>query len=95
MDLRSPVATAAVTVVTASITVVTLAAANAARTGLSVYNDSTAQLYLKEGLGASLTNFTVIMPGKALYETPFPAYPGIVTGIWDSATGSAKVTERA
>lgn len=71
---------------------VTLLAANTARLGATVYNDSTAALYLKLGATASATSFAVKMQPDAYYEVPF-GYYGVVDGIWGSATGSARVTE--
>lgn len=71
---------------------VTLLAANTARLGATVYNDSTAILYLKLGATASATSFTVKMQPDDYYEIPF-GYYGTVDGIWASATGFARVTE--
>jgi hypothetical protein len=59
----------------------------------TVHNDSSDILYLKLGSAASLTSFTVRMVSQAYYELPHPVYTGIITGIWDVATGSARVTE--
>ena len=72
---------------------VTILAANALRTGASVYNDSTAILYLDvTGGTASATSFTIKLQADEYYEVPF-GYHGLITGIWASATGSARVTE--
>lgn len=81
-----------VTSVAGSATNVTLLAANAARRGAAVFNDSTAILYLKLGATASSTSHTVQVAASAYYEVPFD-YTGIVDGLWASATGSARVTE--
>lgn len=76
----------------------TILAANTNRRGATIYNDSSALLYLLLGTGtASTTNFTVILGGNGsgiggYYELPFN-YTGIVKGIWASATGNARVTE--
>lgn len=83
--------------VASSATVVTLIASNANRLGATIYNDSTALLYVKLGATASLTDFTVLLSGTVssiggYYEVPF-GYTGIITGIWASATGSARVGE--
>jgi hypothetical protein len=79
--------------VPASTSNVTLAAANASRRGLYVYNDSTANLYLKLGATASTSSFTVKIPAGGLYELPVPFYRGQVDGIWDAANGNARITE--
>lgn len=76
---------------------VTILAANAGRKGATVYNDSTAILYLLVGSGTSSTsNYTVQLPAAAFYELPvWPdgIYSGVIKGIWASATGNARVTE--
>jgi len=84
--------TSSVTQVAGSVTSVTLKAANSSRLGLTIYNDSTATLYVKFGATASTTSYTVQMGTDDYYEVPF-GYTGIVDGIWDSATGNAYVTE--
>lgn len=68
-------------------------AANSNRLGATVYNDSTAILYLALGTAAaSTTDFTVKMVAGAYYEVPF-GYTGMIRGIWASATGSARIGE--
>lgn len=80
--------------VAASATAVTVFAANSnAVEGRTVRNDSTADLYLKKGSGASTTDHFVMLDAGAFYEFPQPCYRGIVTGIWSSATGAARTTE--
>lgn len=79
--------------VSGSITSGTILAANTARLGASVYNDSSAILYLRLSSGtASATSFTVKMQPEDYYEVPF-SYVGAITGVWASATGAARVTE--
>lgn len=84
--------TAALTNIAASASNVLFWGNNADRQGGCIYNDSTATLYLKLGTTASATSFTVLMVGGAYYELP-AGYFASVSGIWDSATGSARVTE--
>lgn len=72
---------------------VQLLAANTARKGATVFNDSTAVLYL--GLGAtaaSTTNYTTQIAPGGFYEVS-AGFRGQVRGIWASATGNARVTE--
>lgn len=72
----------------------TLAAANASRIGLLVFNDSTSDLYLKYGATATASSFTVKIPAAGYWEMPTPVYKGIVDGIWSAdASGAARVTE--
>ena len=83
--------------VASSATVVTLIASNTSRLGATIYNDSTALLYLKLGASASTSDFTAVVAPLTssiggYYEVPF-GYTGIITGIWASATGNARVGE--
>lgn len=70
----------------------TVLASNAARKGASVYNFSTATLYLAMGTAASSASFSVAMASNSYFEVPFN-YTGILTGQWTAANGSAHVTE--
>ena len=85
-------ATPAQSSVAGSATNVTLLASNANRLGATIYNDSTAVLYLKLGATASTTSFTQKMQPDGYYEVPF-GYTGIIDGLWASATGNARITE--
>ena len=87
-------ATANLTNVAASAASVTVLAGNTARKGCIVVNDSTAGVYLKFGSAASATSYTYRLEAKQTFESPAGVtYDGIITGIWDSATGNARVTE--
>jgi hypothetical protein len=92
-------ATATLANVAGSASSVTLQASNANRKGLTIVNDSTAILYVKFGSTASATSYTYYLAGSAAgvpATLELPAgmvYTGIVTGIWASATGNARVTE--
>ena len=72
----------------------TILAANANRRGATIWNDSTAILYLLLASGtASATNASLSIPAGGYYEVPF-GYTGIIKGIWASdASGAARVTE--
>lgn len=86
-------ATATLSNVTGSTSSVTVLAANTARLGASVYNDSNKKMYLKCGTTASTTSFTVVLVPNAYYEMPFE-YTGVLTAVWASGvSGSARVTE--
>lgn len=84
--------TPAVTSVAGSASNVTCLASNANRLGAVVYNDSTADLYVKLGATASTTSFTVKLFSDGAFTVPF-GYTGIIDCIWSSAAGSARVTE--
>lgn len=85
---------AAETRVAISATSVTILAANAARLGAVIVNDSDKLLYLKMGAGpATVTSFTYKMPPDDRVEVP-ANFDGIITGIWSAAgAGAAQVTE--
>lgn len=91
-------ATATLTNVGDSASSVTVLAANSARIGATITNDSSAVLYLKFGATASTTSYTVSLAGSgsapfSYYEVP-AGYTGIIDGIWASdAGGNARVTE--
>lgn len=88
-----PSATDTNTTVAASAASVAILAANAARLGASVFNDSTVILYLRLNAGAASTStYNVQVAPGFYYEFPF-RYVGAATGIWASATGNARVAE--
>lgn len=88
----SPTGNAAVTAVDSSASNVTLLAANYARQGATIYNNSTAILYVKCGATASTSSFTMQMATETFWEVP-AGYTGRIDGIWASANGNAMVTE--
>lgn len=59
----------------------------------TIFNDSTAILYVKFGPTAAATSYTVQLAANAYYEFPRPVYAGQVDGIWASANGNARLTE--
>lgn len=87
--------TSTITSVAAQTTPATIINTNTARLGASVYNDSTATMYLLVGTQTpSTTNYTVQVPPGGYYEFP----PGITvtttaSAVWSAANGSARVTE--
>lgn len=86
-------ATATGSNVTASASSGQLLASNTARLGATIYNDSTAALYVKFGTTASATDFIVKLAAGAYYEVPQPVYTGRIDGIWAAANGNARITE--
>lgn len=87
--------TAAVTTVAAVTSSVQLLAVNMDRVHGSVFNNSTATLYLLWGTGtASSSNFTVKIPPSGFYELPrVSPFVGPLQGAWSAANGSAMITE--
>jgi len=85
-------ATATRTDVAGSASSVTLIASNGARRRVTIFNDSTAILYVLEGTGtASTTNFTYKLQQDN--SVTIDDYYGDIKGIWASATGNARITE--
>lgn len=75
-----------------------LLAANSARIGGAIVNDSTAALYIKLGTAASATSFDYYLAGSvsgvpAQMDLP-EGWTGVVYGIWASVNGAARVSER-
>lgn len=60
--------------------------------GRTVFNDSTAVLYLKYGATASAADYTVQIAPGGYFEFPVPVYAGQVDGIWSAANGNARTT---
>lgn len=87
------VTTATLSNVSASASSVTLLAQNSSRLGATLYNDSSSSCYVKLGSTASTTSFTHKMGSGDALVIKDPVYLGIITGIWDSATGTMRVTE--
>lgn len=68
-------------------------AANTSRLGATIYNDSTAILFLLlSNATASATVYTTQLVPNDYYEVPFN-YTGVIKGFYASATGNARVVE--
>ena len=85
--------TATLANVASSITNITLFASNGLARMRFIFNDSTANLFVKFGATASAASFTVKIAAGGQFAFPVPLYTGIVDGIWDAANGNARVTE--
>ncbi len=82
------------TSVPGSATSVQLLAANQNRIGFSVYNDSSAVMYLAlSSSSASSSAHTMQVAAAGYYESPISWYSGAVNAAWASATGNARITE--
>lgn len=92
---KAPSATGTITSPALSTSSFTVLAANTARLGATVFNDSVNTLYLALASTASTTSFTVQIPAGGYYELPSDAcgYTGIITGISTVASGNCRVTE--
>ena len=81
----------ATTSVASNLASVELLALNTARKKAVIVNDGSNTLYVKEGTAASATSYAYkLSPGDSVI---IDDYTGIIHGIWDVATGSARITE--
>lgn len=73
----------------------TLLAANSLRLSFQIYNDSTSSVYIKLGATASATSYTKRLLPNEYWSTRDLGvnYTGRIDAIWDSATGTMRVTE--
>lgn len=78
--------------VAASVTNTTLLTANSTRLGATIYNDSSAILYLKLGPTATSSDFTIKVFPLSYYEVPF-GFTGQIDGFWASSNGFARIGE--
>jgi hypothetical protein len=73
----------------------TFLVANPNRKGATIYNNSSALLYVLFGANATTSSFTVRLATQSYYEVPFN-YLGRIDGIWTSAgAGTALISELA
>jgi len=79
--------------VASSATSVMLISANTNRRSLTIYNNSTAILYVCFGETATQAGAKVPISAGGFYEMPFPVYVGVISGIWESANGNASIYE--
>lgn len=89
----TPPANAALTSVAASVTSVTLLAANANRRKFIIINDGTKNLFVAFAATATSAAYSVLLPGGQAYESEMNDYTGVISGIWATANGNARITE--
>lgn len=78
--------------VAAAVSSTLLLANNSTRLGATIYNDSSALLYIKLGTTASLSDFTIKLFPFCYYEVPF-GYTGEIDAVWSNNVGFARVGE--
>lgn len=93
IDGKITSATGTISSVAASTSSVTLLASNSSRKGFKLYNDSNSSCRVAFAATASTTSFTIFMGSNDFYESVLPNYTGIITGIWNTAIGSMRITE--
>ncbi|MEH2261037.1 hypothetical protein [Nostoc sp.] len=90
--VESTSGTSTPTTVASSTTSGIILAANSNRKGATIWNDSTATLYLEFGATATTSAFTAKLSPSGYFEVPFH-YTGVISGIWSAANGNALVRE--
>jgi hypothetical protein len=80
------------TAAASSTTPATILAGNTAREGATIWNASSAILYISLGPTVTTTNYTRQIAAGGFYEVPY-RYTGLITGVWASENGSALLTE--
>jgi hypothetical protein len=90
----APCDTGAQSNVNSSASSVEILAADKNRNGFTLYNDSTAILYLllSDGTASTTVYTTQVAANGGFFEAPYN-YRGAVNGIWAVANGAARVTE--
>ena len=80
--------------VASSTSSVQLVAANANRKGISIYNNSTAALFLSYATPATAANsFMQMQPGTLLMLDQQLIVSSAIYGLWTAANGTAQVTQ--
>jgi hypothetical protein len=83
--------TSVATCISGATTSLTLKASNTSRVKAVIVNNSTNNLYVKEGATATTTNYTYLLGnGDAVI---IDDYVGQIDGIWNGVNGSAQVSE--
>ncbi|AFY31602.1 hypothetical protein [Calothrix sp. PCC 7507] len=80
------------TTVSASTSSGSLLSANSNRQGATIWNNSTANLYIEFGSSASTSAFTAKLSAGGYFEVPYK-FTGAISGIWDAANGNALIRE--
>ena len=84
---------ASVQAIAGSVTALTLFSTTTARAGATIWNDSSSRLYVKYGQNLSTTLYSFKIGPYGYWEMGPVGFAGIITGIWEVATGSAFTTQ--
>lgn len=91
--IQAPVSTLATSsTIAAAVASTVLLAANAARKGATIYNNSTATLYIDLDNAVTTAAYTAQLAPGGYYEVPYN-FTGDISGIWSAANGNALVRE--
>lgn len=90
-----PAATSTISQIAPSTTSQSVLAANSARLGVILQNNSSQPVRIAYAASASGTQFTLLMaPNGSVYAMPQPVFVGQISAVWDSsASGALQVTE--
>lgn len=93
VPVATPLAsTSTATSITSAASTTVILAANTARKRYSIFNDSTAVMYVLENSGTvSATNYSYQIAAGGYFNTT--EWQGAVNAIWASVNGAARVTE--
>lgn len=78
--------------VPASLISVTFLASNVNRLGVLIVNDGDTELFVKLGAGASTISYSKMLGAKEDWFVP-GNYAGLIQGVWNIASGTARITE--
>lgn len=78
--------------ITAATTSTALLAVNLVRKGATLFNNSTARLFVKLGGTTTTSDFTFFLEPNGYYELPFN-YTGAISGVWAAANGNVLICE--
>lgn len=78
--------------INASTTNVLLVSSSYSRKGLTIWNNSSSNLYIDYASDVSASYFAIKILPNGSYELPY-GYTGEIHGIWDAATGQAFIRE--
>lgn len=90
---RGKTSTAVMTTVAATTGSASVLAANPARAGAIIFNNSTTTAFIAYGTVASATTYTQRIAAGGYYEMVEPVYTGAISAIWSAGTGGFNVTE--
>lgn len=96
LPIAMPVTVATLTSVASAITSSVLLATNTARKSFVIYNESTSVLFVAFAATASATAYTVqVLAGGTFVPPANLRITGVISGIWTTANGFARITELA
>lgn len=89
----TPITTNNLVAIPATTGAVLLLPANNNRKALSIYNDSTSDMYVKFESGVTTTFWNFRLTKNSFWESEFYSFNGEIWGVWDDAVGQALVSE--